>query len=70
MWGCGSVKTEGADVEAVFARMIDIISSATEIVMKLVLYIHRAEHSDTLANYYSFLASTFELQIYEHSNII
>jgi hypothetical protein len=68
--GCGSVKTWDADVEAAFARIVDIISSATEIVMKLVLYTHRAEHSDILANYYSFLASKFELQIYEHSNNI
>jgi hypothetical protein len=38
--------------------------------MKLALYIHTAEYSDILANYYSFLASNFELQIYEHSNNI
>jgi hypothetical protein len=64
------VKTGGADVEAAFSRMVDITSYATEIVMKLVLYIHRAEHRDILANYYSFLASKFELQMYEHSNNI
>jgi hypothetical protein len=58
------------NVEAAFARMVDIISSATAIAMKLVLYIHRAEHSDILSKYYSFLASKFELQIYEHSNNI
>jgi hypothetical protein len=54
------VNTGGADVEAAFARMVDINSSVTEIVMKLVLYIHRAEHSDILANYYLFLASKFK----------
>jgi hypothetical protein len=64
------VKTGGTDVEAAFAMSVDIISSATEILIKLVLYIHAAEHSDILANHYSFLASKFELQIYEHSNSI
>jgi hypothetical protein len=64
------VKTGGTNVEMAFARMVDIISSATEVVMKLVLYIHRAEHSNILAKYYPFLASNFELQIYEHSNNI
>jgi hypothetical protein len=38
--------------------------------MKLVLYVHRAEHSDIQANCHSFLASKFVLEIYEHFNNI
>jgi hypothetical protein len=52
-----SVKTGGADVEAAFSRMVDIISSA--MYRDCTLYIHRAENSDILANYYSFLAQNF-----------
>jgi hypothetical protein len=40
IWGCGSVKTGGADVEAVFAPYVDIISSTTEILMKLHLVLY------------------------------
>ena len=44
----------GADVEAAFGMLVDIISSATEILMKFVLYIHTAEHSDILVNHNSY----------------
>jgi hypothetical protein len=30
IWGCGSVKTGGADVEAAFARMVDIMKELLE----------------------------------------
>jgi hypothetical protein len=64
------VKTGGADVEAYISMNVDIISFAEEIVMKLVLYVHRAEHSDIQANCHSFLASKFVLEIYENLNNI
>ena len=64
------MKTWCADIDTAITKEVGIVSSATEIVMKLVLYIHRAEHSDIEANHYSFLASNFQLQIYEHFNNI
>ena len=64
------MKTGGADVEAWISMKVDIISFAMEIVMKLVLYVHRTEHSDIQANCHSFLASKFVLEIYEHFNNI
>ena len=53
-----------------FQWKVDIISFAKEIVMILVLYVHRTEHSDIQANCHSFLASKFVLEIYEHFNNI